>query len=107
MFGSRTHWLHTQVLGLYFFVLAALDLRCRTKAFSSCGEWGLLSSCRAQAPHWGGFFLQSTVSVVVARELCCLEAHGIFPDQGSNPCPLDWRQIPNHWTTREALAPSF
>ena len=30
--------------------MAALDLRCRTRAFSS-GERGLLSSCGAQAPH--------------------------------------------------------
>ena len=24
-------------------------------AFSGCGEWGLLSSCAAQASHGGGF----------------------------------------------------
>ena len=27
---------------LFFFFLAALGLRCCTRAFSSCGEWGLL-----------------------------------------------------------------
>ena len=31
------------------YFLVALDLRCCTQALSSCGEWGLLSSCGAQA----------------------------------------------------------
>ena len=30
-------------------------------------------------------------SVVVAHGLSCLAACGIFPDQGSNPCPLHWQ----------------
>ena len=30
-------------------------------------------------------------SVVVAHRLCCSAACGIFPDQGSNPCPLHWQ----------------
>ena len=30
-------------------------------------------------------------SVVVARGLSCSAACGIFPDQGSNPCPLHWQ----------------
>ena len=29
-------------------------------------------------------------SVVVASRLSCPMAHGIFPDQESNPCPLHW-----------------
>ena len=41
-------------------------------------------------------FLQSTGSrragsVVVAHGLSCSAACGIFPDQGSNPCPLHWQ----------------
>ena len=35
--------------------------------------------------------LQSTGSVVVAHGLTCSAACGIFPDQGSNPCPLHWQ----------------
>ena len=31
-------------------------------------------------------------SVVVAHELSCSVACGIFPDQGSNPCPLHWQE---------------
>ena len=30
-------------------------------------------------------------SVVVAHGLSCSPACGIFPDQGSNPCPLHWQ----------------
>ena len=30
-------------------------------------------------------------SVVVAHGLCCSTACGIFPDQGSNLCPLHWQ----------------
>ena len=32
-----------------------------------------------------------TGSVVVAHGLSCSMACGIFPDQGSNPCPLHWQ----------------
>ena len=30
-------------------------------------------------------------SVVVAHGLSCSVAYGIFPDHGSNPCPLHWQ----------------
>ena len=41
-------------------------------------------------------------SVAVAHGLSCSAACGIFPDQGSNPCPCIGRQILNHCATREA-----
>ena len=80
--------------------------------FSSCRQQGLLSSCGAQASHWGGFScgaralgsmsfssclmglvvatprLQSTGSVIVAHGLSCSLACGILLDQGSNSCLL-------------------
>ena len=43
-------------------------------------------------------------SVVVAQRFSGPEARGIFPDQGSNPCPCLGRGVLNHWTTREALS---
>ena len=67
------------------------------QAFSSCIEHGLLSSCGAQASHCGGFScfraqaLGSQASVVVAQELSCPIVCGIFSDQGSKPCPLNWQ----------------
>ena len=42
-------------------------------------------------------------SVVVAHGLSCPVAGGIFPDQGSNPCPLHWGWGHGfHCATREA-----
>ena len=74
-----------------------LSLCCCAQAFSSCSEWGLLFSCGVQASHCGGFSccrahaLDTWASVVVAQALSCSSACGIFPDQGSNPCPLHWQ----------------
>ena len=39
----------------------------------------------------------------MAHGLSCSMACGIFPDQGSNPCPLHWQAILNHCATREVL----
>ena len=50
-----------------------------------------------------GFSICAIVSVVVACRLSFPEASGIFPDQGSNLCPLHWRGILYHWITGEVL----
>ena len=56
------------------YVLAALGLCC-TRAFSSCGERGLLFVCCVRASHCGGFScygaraLGTRAAVVVARGL--------------------------------------
>ena len=101
---------------ILFLFLVVLGLRCCTRAFSSCGERGLLfvavrglliavASLVAehrlqvyelqQLRHTGSVVvahrLQSTGSVVVAHGLSCSAACGIFLDQGSNPCPLHWQ----------------
>ena len=39
---------------IYLF-LASLGLHCSVQAFSSCGEWGLLSSCGARTSQCSGF----------------------------------------------------
>ena len=55
------------------------------------------SRCRAQAPGCAGFSscssqaLEPVGSVVVVHGLSCSLACGIFPNQGSNPCPLCWQ----------------
>ena len=85
------------VLFIYLFIFGCVrsSLLC-TRAFSSCGEQGLLfvvvrrlllavaSHCRARA-------LGAQASVVVAHGLSCSVACGIFPDQGSNLYPLHWQ----------------
>ena len=70
---------------------------------------GAALPCSARASHCGGFSccgapalgvrvsavearrLQSAGSVVVAHGLSCSMACGIFPEEGSNPCPLHWQ----------------
>ena len=83
--------------------MAALGLRCYAWAFSNCGGRGLLvvvrwllllrstgsrcagfSSCGARA-------LGAQASVLVAHGLSYSTACVIFPDQGSNLCPLHWQ----------------
>ena len=75
-----------------FFFLAALCFRCCALA-SHCSGF---SCCGAQAlGAWASVVvargLYSAGSVVVAHGLSCSTACGIFPDQGSNPCPLLWQ----------------
>ena len=99
-----------------FFFSAALGLRRCAWALSSCREQGLLfvavcgllmAVASLVAEHrllvHGLQYLWHKVSVVVARGLwsagSVVVAHrlsrsvacGIFPNQGSNPCPLHWQ----------------
>ena len=40
---------------LYLFIFGGSGSSLLCGLFSSCGEWGLLSSCCAPASHWSGF----------------------------------------------------
>ena len=79
-------------LGLFIYLfMAVLGLRFCARAFSSCGKWGPLFIAMR-----GPLLLQSTGSrradsVVVAHGPSWSVACGIFPDRGSNPCPLHWQ----------------
>ena len=59
-------------------------------------SWGY-SSLWCVASHCGGFsccgarVLGAQASVDVAHRISCSAACGIFPDQGSNLCPLHWQ----------------
>ena len=76
--------------------MAVLGLRFCARAFSSCGKWGPLFIA-VRGP------LTIAASLVAEHRLqtrrlsnCghgprCSVACGIFPDQGSNPCPLHWQ----------------
>ena len=74
-------------------MLTGLGLCCCARAFSSCSDWGLLSSCHVRASHCGGFSccraqaVDEWVSVVVVHGLNCPVACEIFSDQGLNPHP--------------------
>ena len=77
-----------KVYSFIYLFLAVLGLRCCAWAFSSCGarasQCGGFSCCGARA-------LGARTSVAVAHGLSCSVACGIFPDQGSNLCPLHWQ----------------
>ena len=51
--------LNKYLFSLKYLFLVVLGLRCYAWAFSSCGEWGLLSSCVARASHCGEHGLQA------------------------------------------------
>ena len=100
--------------------------------FSSCSERESLSSCGVQASHCGGLpccggqiqvrslqqlkhvgsavvvpRLESTGSAVAGHGLSCSMVCGIFLDQGSNLCLLQWLVDSLPWATKEALATCF
>ena len=96
-------------MGICFLLPSVVDTHCCAWAIPSCGEWGLLSSCGTQASHCGGFSCCEAQALgararhmgfsscgavglaVVGHGLSCPTACGIFPEQGSNPCPLHWQ----------------
>ena len=87
--------LHQASLFLYFivylFIYDCPGSSLLQAGFVYCGEWGLLS-CSVWASYCRGFSccrvhsLGVWASVVTAHGL-----HRIFPDWGSNPCPLNWQ----------------
>ena len=73
-----------------------LGLRFCARAFSSCGKRGplfivLRRPLTIAASLVGSTGSKRAGSVVVAHGPSCSAACGIFPDQGSNPCPLHWQ----------------
>ncbi|KAJ8775631.1 hypothetical protein J1605_001351 [Eschrichtius robustus] len=60
------------------------------------GSWMSYSSSRPLEKAFEVAQIESTGSrragsAIVAHGPSCSAACGIFPDQGSNPCPLDWQ----------------
>ena len=99
-----------QLLLFTVFTFGCMDLHCCVWAFSSCGEWGLLSMQRVGLSLQWLLLLRSTGSrvhrlqelvvvhelqrvdsVVVAHGLSFPMTYGIFLDQVLNPCPLRWQ----------------
>ena len=73
------HWVSTAACGLS---LVGAGEGCSLLQYMDFpSPWHLLWSTGSR--HGG--------SVAVAHRLSCSTAYGIFPDQGSNPCPLHWQ----------------
>ena len=83
-------------LSVYLFIylfMAVLGLCFCARAFSSCSKWGPLfiavhGPLIIAASLVGSTGSRRAGSVIVAHRPSCSVACGIFPDQGSNPCPL-------------------
>ena len=106
---SLNHWTTREVSGNVSLkkkklFMTVLYLYCCSWAFSSCREWGLLSSFSMQASHCGGFScckardLRLEGSVVGAHELSCPRGLWVLScqtkDQTRVPCIGKW--ILNH-----------
>ena len=80
---------------IYLFLIA-LSLCYYKQAFSSCGERGPRFSCGAWASYCCDFLMwrssrHAGFRTCVLHGLSCSAACGIFLDQGSNLCPLQWQ----------------
>ena len=80
-------------INLLIYFLAVLGLRFCARAFSSCGEWGPLFITVCGPLTFTAFLvaehkLQTRRLSSCGSRPSCSAACGIFPDQGSNPCPL-------------------
>ena len=90
-------WVTFFFLIFIYLFMAVLGLRFCARAFSSCGKRGpLLIAVRRPLIIAASLLLWSTGSrrtgsVIVAHGPSYSAACGIFPDQGSNPCPLHWQ----------------
>ena len=78
---------------LFNLFMAVLGLRFFARAFSSCGKWGpLFITVRGPLTIVASLLRNTgsrrTGSAIVAPGPSHSAACGIFPDQGSNPCPL-------------------
>ena len=96
----------------FFFFLAVLGLRFCARAFSSLASGGHSSSRCASLSLSRSLLLWSTSprragSVVMAHGPSCSAACGIFPDQGSNPCPLHWQADSQPLLHQGSPTPSF
>ena len=91
------YFFYINFLILFIFIFGCVGSSLLRAGFLWLRQVGATLSCGVQASHCSGFSycgaraLGTRASVVVARGLSCSVACGIFPGQGSNPCPLHWQ----------------
>ena len=81
-------------LNIHFWWWQAFTAVCGLSLAAVSGGYSALR-CTGFSLRWR-LLLQSTgsgawASAVVAKGFSCSAACGVFPDQGSNPCPLHWQ----------------
>ena len=85
---------------IFFIFLAVLGLCCCDRAFSSCGKWGLLSSCSVQAPQHSGFSRCGVQASELWRmDLVAPQHVGSSWTSDGTHVPCIGSQIINDWTT--------
>ena len=85
---------------LFILFWAALGLCCFGPAFSSCSEQGL----PFVVVRW---LLVVVASLIAEHWFSCSTAYGIFPNQGSNLCPLHWQADSDPLSHQESPCDSF
>ena len=100
---------------IFLLFLAVLSLCRCTQSFSSCGQWGLLSSCGVRISHCSGFSCNYSFSncswrqAQTSRHVGLVARRHVEPsrtrDQTRVPCIAG--QILNHWTTSKVLERNY
>ena len=100
---NKYHW----IVHLKFYLfLVVLSLRCLVWAFSTCGKWGLFSSCSTSVSHCGGFSCGAQ-ALGHAGCISCSSWALIAPWHMESSWIRDGTHVPcsesslNHWTTRK------
>ena len=98
----------------YYLFLATLGLHGYTRAFSSCSEQGLLSSCGGRASRCSGFSCYRAQALETGLPQCgewtqLVHSMWNLPRPGIKPVAtaLAGRLFTTHWTTREVHSHVF
>ena len=89
-------WFFFFFFNFYLFIYGCVGFSFLYEGFLQLRQEGATLHRGARATHYRGHSLRSTGSrragsAIVAHGPSCSAACGIFPDQGSNPCPLHWQ----------------
>ena len=87
-FFLKIYWLIDSLLCWVFVSVLGLPVVAASGGYSSSRCAGLSLLCPLLLRSTGS---RHAGSVVVAHGPSCSVACGIFPDQGSSPCPLNWQ----------------
>ena len=90
---------------LFYFIYLfspAQGLHCCDRAFSSCGKWGLLSSFGVHVSH-GSDFSYGWAQVLGLMSVAARKHVESSWTRNGTHVSYIFRQILNHWTTREIL----
>ena len=97
LFLLGTYLLFLEILFIYLFIFGCVGSSFAVRGLSLVAASGGHSSSRCAGLSLSRPLLSRSTgsrragSAIVAHGPSCSAACGIFPDQGSNPCPLHWQ----------------